>query len=529
MKLRNKITLISAATLMALSPAATVLSNNPSVVQAAKVSKKTITTNQFDNFRYNGNGKELSGFVKKNTTLPRLSGLVTIKGKKYYRVGKNTYVRADAVAKIDNKNTLLLDYNSYVYNNKGKRVKVPTLKKNLPILFYNTKTIKGKKYYRIGKNQYVKAANVGVVNGKIQYVDETYVTVKADKTHSYTKDGYANDTQYKKGQKVRVDQFIYTPASGSDDFAAFNDDSAVPFYRIKGEKDAYLSSLDVTPRKAMKAVNYDDLHYTFAEYTQPADMPIYTINGTPSDVVVPHAATNAERRINVDRLMYIWVPSEKKAELFYHISSQYVMAPEGDVYTIGKAHKFVGDGFVKQSDVKVSGLELKPVNTPEEAEQDSKTATISDKQALQNEIDKHTDVEKSDAYRLTSRNKREAYDTQLKLAQDVEKSNTSTIAAVKLAVWSLQQKTNDLDGAKVHVKNVNQLTEAEARKVYRVAYNANDVYTPQYNYLITIRFSDHNRRLSMNVRHYSKATQDPKFLVSSTDTELKISDYATDK
>lgn len=431
-----------------------------------------------------------------------MSGLVTINGKKYYRVGKNTYVRADAVAKIDNKNTLLLDYNSYVYNNKGKRVKVPTLKKNLPILFYNTKTIKGKKYYRIGKNQYVKAANVGVVNGKIQYVDETYVTLKADKTHSYTQDGYANDTQYKKGQKVRVDQFIYTPASGSDDFAAFNDDSAVPFYRIKGEKDAYLSSLDVTPRKAMKAVNYDDLHYTFAEYTQPADMPIYTINGTPSDVVVPHAATNAERQINVDRLMYIWVPSEKKAELFYHISSQYVMAPEGDVYTIGKARKFVGDGFVKQSDVKVSGLELKPVNTPEEAEQDSKTATVSDKQALQNEIDKHTDV---------------------------EKSNTSTIAAVKLAVWSLQQKTNDLDGAKVHVKNVNQLSEAEARKVYRVAYNANDVYTPQYNYLITIRFSDHNRRLSMNVRHYSKATQDPKFLVSSTDTELKISDYATDK
>lgn len=75
--------------------------------------------------------------------------------------------------------------------------------------------------------------------------------------------------------------------------------------------------------------------------------------------------------------MYIWVPSEKKAELFYHISSQYVMAPEGDVYKIGDARKFVGDGFVKQNDVKVSGVELKPVNTPEEAEQDSKTAMIS--------------------------------------------------------------------------------------------------------------------------------------------------------
>lgn len=528
MKLKNKITLISAATLMALSPAVTVLSNNSSVVQAAKVSKKTITTNQFSNFRYDGNGKELSGFIKKNTTLPRLSGLVTIKGKQYYRVGKHVYVRANAVAKIDNKDTILLDYNSYVYNSKGKRVKVPTLKKDTPVRFYNTKTIKGVKYYRIGKNQYIKAANVGAVNGEIQYANETYVTVKRN-TCSYTKDGYANDTEYKKGQKVEVDQFIYTPASGSDDFAAANDDSAVPFYRIKGEKDAYLSSLDVTPRKAMKSVDYDNLHYTFAEYTQPADMPIYTINGTPSDVVVPHAATNAERNITVDRLMYIWVPSEKKAELFYHISSQYVMAPEGNFYKIGDARKFVGDGFVKQSDVKVSGVELKPVNTPEEAEQDSKTATASDKQALQNEIDKHTTIEKSEAYRLTSRSKREAYDAQLKLAQEVEKSNTSTIAAVKLAIWSLQQKANELDGAKVHVKNVKQLTESEALKVYRVAYNANDIFTPQYNYLITIRFSDHNRKLSMNVRHYSKATQDPKYLISTTDTELKISDYATDK
>ncbi len=377
-------------------------------------------------------------------------------------------------------------------------------------------------------------------NGVVTYVDGDNIEVTLDdgtvEKYELTKFTKTNQEScinqkpiVKKGQKVKVDQFIYTPASASDDFAAANDDSAVPFYRIKGEKDAYLSSLDVTPRKAMKAVAYDNLHYTFAEYTQTADMPIYTINGTPSDVVVPHAATNAERNITVDRLMYIWVPSEKKAELFYHISSQYVMAPEGDVYKIGDARKFVGDGFVKQNDVKVSGVELKPVNTPEEAEQDSKTATASDKQALQNEIDKHTDVEKSDAYRLTSRNKREAYDTQLKLAQEVEKSNTSTIAAVKLAVWSLQQKTNDLDGAKVHVKNVKQLTESEALKVYHVAYNANDVYTPQYNYLITIRFSDHNRKLSMSVRHYSKATQDPKYLINTTNTELKISDYATDK
>lgn len=528
MKFNKKIILISAATLMAVSPAIAINSNQPSTVQAAKkVSKKTITTNDSYADRYNNKGKMLSKPIKPNTTLSRLSGLVTIKGKKYYRVGKNVYIRATAVAKIDNKNTLMLDYNSYVYTNKDKRVRVATLKKDKPVLFHGTKTIKGKKYYRIGKNRYIKAANVGAVNGEIQYVDETYVTVKQNNTVSYTKDGIANNTKYKKGQKIKVDHYLYTPASGTDDFAAFNDDSAVPFYQIKGEKDAYLSSLDVTPRKAMKIGDYNLEHYTYAEYTQLADMPIYTINGTSSGVIIPHAATNVERQVEVDRLMYIWIPSEKKAELFYHLKDQYVMAPQGDVYKIGDARKYVGNGFVKQSDVKISGVKLDPINTAQEAEQDSKIAT--DKNALQAEIAKSVSIKKSDAYRLTKRTKRETYDNELKSAQDVLNSKNSTIAAVKLAVWSLEQRTNDLDGKKVHVKNIKQLTQAEASKITGVAYNANDTYTPQYNYLVMIRFSDHHRKLTMTVRHYSKPVQDPKYLINTTTKELDISDYATEK
>lgn len=530
MKINKKIILISAATLMAVSPAVAINSNQLSTVQAAKkASKKTITTNASYADRYNSKGKMLSKPIKPNTTLSRLSGLVTIKGKKYYRVGKNVYIRANTVAKIDNKNTLMLDYNSYTYNNKGKRVRVATLKKNTPVLFHGTKTIKGKKYYRIGRNRYVKAANVGAVNGKTQYVDETYVTIKENNTVSYTKDGLASDTKYKKGQKIKVDHYLYTPASGTDDFAAFNDDSAVPFYQIKGEDDAYLSSLDVTPRKAMKLGDYNLEHYNYAEYTQPADMPIYTINGTPSGVIIPHAATNVERQVEVDRLMYIWVPSDKKAELFYHIKGQYVMAPQGEVYKIGDAKKYIGNGFVKQSDVKISGVKLDPVNTAQEAEQASKVATSSDKNALQAEIAKSTSVKKSDAYRLTKRTKREAYDNELKSAQKVLDSQNSTIAAVKLAVWSLGQRANDLDGKKVQVKNIKQLTQAEASKVYSVAYNANDVYTPQYNYLVMIRFSDHNRKLTMTVRHYSKPVQDPKYLINTTTKELDICDYATEK
>lgn len=52
-----------------------------------------------------------------------------------------------------------LYHNAAVYNSKGRRVHVRTLKKGRRVRIYGSKTIKGKKYYRVGKNKYVKVAN----------------------------------------------------------------------------------------------------------------------------------------------------------------------------------------------------------------------------------------------------------------------------------------------------------------------------------------------------------------------------------
>lgn len=49
---------------------------------------------------------------------------------------------------------------SYVYNVKGKRVKSAKLAKGKNVRILGTKIIKGKKYYRIGKNKYVKVASL---------------------------------------------------------------------------------------------------------------------------------------------------------------------------------------------------------------------------------------------------------------------------------------------------------------------------------------------------------------------------------
>lgn len=57
-----------------------------------------------------------------------------------------------------------LTKNAYIYNVKGKRVKKVKLVKGKKIKILGTKLINGKKYYRIGKNQYIKVANFKVLN-----------------------------------------------------------------------------------------------------------------------------------------------------------------------------------------------------------------------------------------------------------------------------------------------------------------------------------------------------------------------------
>lgn len=64
----------------------------------------------------------------------------------------STTVNTVSAAKLE------LVRNSYIYNNKGKKTKY-SYRKGRKIKILGTKKIKGKKYYRIGKNKYVLVKN----------------------------------------------------------------------------------------------------------------------------------------------------------------------------------------------------------------------------------------------------------------------------------------------------------------------------------------------------------------------------------
>lgn len=87
----------------------------------------------------------------------------TIHGKKYYRIAEDSYIRVKNLQAIK---TVKLKRNSYVYDRHGKVVKNHAkrvlLKKNSKHNVWNngkTVLIKGKRFYQLGQNRFVKAKN----------------------------------------------------------------------------------------------------------------------------------------------------------------------------------------------------------------------------------------------------------------------------------------------------------------------------------------------------------------------------------
>lgn len=85
-----------------------------------------------------------------------LGGVTVVNHASVVSADKLTHVRAKATvarsAEIIKK--------SFIYNKKGKRLNIVPLNKGTYVTTYGSKTIKGKKYYSIGKGQYVRAKNL---------------------------------------------------------------------------------------------------------------------------------------------------------------------------------------------------------------------------------------------------------------------------------------------------------------------------------------------------------------------------------
>ena len=162
---KNVLVSLSVATLLSVGAVGVnevnSVANNTSIVQAA-VKKSKLTHNAYV---YKSNGTRYGKKVLKKGKTVNVLGQKKIHGKRYYRIGKNQYVKVANFAKKVNKANAVggqyyLTHNAYVYNAEGKRIKgTDTLKKNHVFTVVGAKTINGKDYLSLGNGQYVKAAN----------------------------------------------------------------------------------------------------------------------------------------------------------------------------------------------------------------------------------------------------------------------------------------------------------------------------------------------------------------------------------
>lgn len=140
-------------------------SNKPSTDESENSTSTKLIHNAYV---YDVNGKRIKKYegkskLTKGTEIDTY-GTVNIKGKKYYQLDKEgtAFVKA---GNVDRPTTITLKKNAYIYNSEGK-TKKKLVKKGKTVKTTEAKYIGTKLYYKIGDDQFVKAANVGKVKGE---------------------------------------------------------------------------------------------------------------------------------------------------------------------------------------------------------------------------------------------------------------------------------------------------------------------------------------------------------------------------
>ncbi|MDB6263085.1 SLAP domain-containing protein [Lactobacillus amylovorus] len=561
MKLNHKLIMVSAAALMSVSP---LVANTQNSVQAATTTKssskttakKTTTsakkaTDSKSNSKstsskttskassnnitlarnayvYDKNGKRLDKYMgsAKYTTIAKgvtvkSNGTTKIKGVLYYSLGNNAYIKAanvvgDANASSSSKTTtsttkkttstkksttskttstkktstkkdseasdrdaikVKLIHNAYVYDQNGKRIKKyngkTKLTKGTTVNSYGTDTINGKDYYQLNAagTAFVKASNV----------DSTSSVTITMKKNAYIYDGNGDTEKktVKKGKKVKATEARYI---GTKLYYKIGDDQFVKAANV-GKVSSKLDPVNEPDGSATVDDNSsDDTNLNASIVTTTKVAPLYDIKGQADST----RSFGAGQKQQVSELRYIATSANSTPELFYKLSS--------------------GRGYLKATDVIYSGKTLSPVNTREQALTEVTVATAADKAKLTPSINEANAIKNTDAYKLASSSAKSAYDKAITDATAVNNNASATVAQVNEAVANITSAKAKLDGKKVTVANLSNLTPDEVSAIVKLVASVNNV--PESS----VQFTNNNTTLSIVTNGYTQA--------------LNINDYA---
>ena len=434
----------------------------------SSLSKGTKAKFVSNSYIYDKNGKRISKYQGKSKFVKGDSvttyGIQTINGKKYYQLdkkgtafvrtvnidGKTTSNQESSVSN-DAESTKKYDYslkkNAYIYDNNGKRINKyqgkSKLLKGAAIDVYGIETIKGKDYYQLDKKgtAFVKASNV------TRTVKATSITMKKN-AYIYNGNGDTKKKTVKKGKTVKATEARYI---GTKLYYKISDNQFVKAANVGKISGPELEPVNEPDGAATVDTGDNTVDPNVTKVTTINVAPLYNIKGQPDNV----RAFGEGQSQQVSELRYIATSATATPELFYKLSS--------------------GRGYLKQSDVAVSGKTLTPVNTQEQAREDVTVATAANKAKLLQDINEATSVKNSEAYKLASSDVKAAYDKAISDGTTVNNDATATIAQVNEADAAIVSAKAKLDGKRVAVANMTNLTSDEIAAIIKVVANANNV------------------------------------------------------
>ena len=434
----------------------------------SSLSKGTKAKFVSNSYIYDKNGKRISKYQGKSKFVKGDSvttyGIQTINGKKYYQLdkkgtafvrtvnidGKTTSNQESSVSN-DAESTKKYDYslkkNAYIYDNNGKRINKyqgkSKLLKGAAIDVYGIETIKGKDYYQLDKKgtAFVKASNV------TRTVKATSITMKKN-AYIYNGNGDTKKKTVKKGKTVKATEARYI---GTKLYYKISDNQFVKAANVGKISGPELEPVNEPDGAATVDTGDNTVDPNVTKVTTINVAPLYNIKGQPDNV----RAFGEGQSQQVSELRYIATSATATPELFYKLSS--------------------GRGYLKRSDVAVSGKILTPVNTLEQAREDVTVATAANKAKLLQDINEATSVKSSEAYKLASSDVKAAYDKAISDGTTVNNDATATIAQVNEADAAIVSAKAKLDGKRVAVANMTNLTSDEMAAIIKVVANANNV------------------------------------------------------
>ena len=434
----------------------------------SSLSKGTKAKFVSNSYIYDKNGKRISKYQGKSKFVKGDSvttyGIQTINGKKYYQLdkkgtafvrtvnidGKTTSNQESSVSN-DAESTKKYDYslkkNAYIYDKNGKRINKyqgkSKLLKGAAIDVYGIETIKGKDYYQLDKKgtAFVKASNV------TRTVKATSITMKKN-AYIYNGNGDTKKKTVKKGKTVKATEARYI---GTKLYYKISDNQFVKAANVGKISGPELEPVNEPDGAATVDTGDNTVDPNVTKVTTINVAPLYNIKGQPDNV----RAFGEGQSQQVSELRYIATSATATPELFYKLSS--------------------GRGYLKDTDVAVSGKTLTPVNTPEQAREDVTVATAANKAKLLQDINEATSVKNSEAYKLASSDVKAAYDKAISDGTTVNNDATATIAQVNEADAAIVSAKAKLDGKRVAVANMTNLTSDEMAAIIKVVANANNV------------------------------------------------------